>query len=244
MPQTTRSGVALHWLKEQLDEFGVARLERWAEWVTCRDQKRLLLAQQHYREERQVRILGDGAQWQVLAFRGADLKGNTDIVVDPGTLVPRSRSAQTQTIFDSIEAGLIDVTRPIDRQKALEQLDLREFETEIGPDRRRAQMENFRMDQGEQVPISPEDNHDVHAMEHLVEMKEPGFVMKTPQVQNAYRQHVIAHHIAKMQQEEVKASAASAPAGEEPALEAPLGSPPPEEGMTPPPAQNGAAPPA
>lgn len=222
-PQNTRSGVALHWLKEQVDEFGVARLERWAQWIAERDRKRLLLAQQHYREQRAIRVLGEGRNWEIRQWAGSDLAGNTDVVVDPGTLVPRSRSAQTQILFDAVEAGIIDLTNPNDKQKVIEELQLGRFESDIGPDRRRALMENAMMDQGVMAPVSPEDGHDTHALEHLMQMKDPSFSMKDQMVQQLYRYHLAAHHEAKaMLMMQVEEGAPSA-AGEEPRAQIPAG---------------------
>lgn len=199
MPQNTRSGVALHWQKEQLDEYGISRLERWGQWIAERDRKRLLLAQQHYREERVIRKLGESSYWEIRLFKGADLAGNTDVVVAPGSLIPRSRSAQTQVVFDAIEAGIIDLTNPIDRQKVIEELQLGRFESDVGPDRRKAMMENAAMDEGVQPQVAPEDNHDIHALEHLMQIKDPGFNMKLPEVQISYRRHLAAHHQMKAQ---------------------------------------------
>jgi hypothetical protein len=223
MPQNTRSGVALHWQKEQLDEFGVARLERWANWITTRDRKRLLLAQQHYREDRAIRVLGEGANWEISLWAGADLAGNTDVVVDPGTLVPRSRSAHTQIVFDAVEAGIIDLTNPIDKQKVIEELQLGRFESDVGPDRRRANMENAMMDQGGIPTVNPEDNHDLHALEHLMQMKDPSFDSKELAVQILYRRHLAEHHMMKAMLQQQQLEGAPAAAGEEPRAQIPIG---------------------
>jgi hypothetical protein len=227
-PSQTRSGIALHWQKEQLDEYGIARLERWAEFHAERDRKRLILAQQHYREDRAIKIRGEGSGWQVRTFQGADLRGNTDVVVDPGSEVPRSRSAQTQVLFDSIEAGIVDIANPIERQKVIEELGLTRFDTEIGPDRRLAQLENAAMDQGQMQVVQPEHNDDVHALEHLAVMKSPEFSTKPPEVQALHRYHLAAHHESKAAKELGKQVQAPTPAGEEPRAEVPIGGQPPD----------------
>lgn len=222
-PQNTRSGVALHWLKEQVDEFGVPRLERWAQWIAARDRKRLLLAQRHYREQRAIRLLGEGRNWEIRKWAGSDLAGNTDVVVDPGTLVPRSRSAQTQIVFDAVEAGIIDLSNPVDKQKVIEELQLGRFESDIGPDRRHALMENAMMDDQMAAMVNPEDNHDIHALEHLMVMKDPSFTMKDQMVQKLYRYHLAAHHEAKAMLVAATQQGAPAPAGEEPRAQIPTG---------------------
>ena len=214
LPQNTRSGVALHWLKEQIDEWGIPRLERWAQWIAARDRKRLLLAQQHYHEQRAIKVAGEGSHWQIRLWAGADLRGNTDVAVDPGSLVPRSRSAMTQVVFDSIEAGILNPANPLEKQKILEELNLQRFETDIGPDRRKAMMENAMMDEGVIVRVMPEENHDIHAMEHLMEMKDPSFSSKPVQVQLLYRNHLIEHSLLKAQNIQGAQAGAPPPAGE------------------------------
>lgn len=234
-PDATRSGVALHWQKEQIDEYGIARFSRWGEFHAERDRKRLLLAQRHYREQRAVKIRGRGYDWQISMFSGADLQGNTDVVVEPGSEIPRSRSAQTQILFDLIEAGVVDVANPVDRQKVIEEVGLTRFETDIGPDMRLSDLENAMMDQGQIAMVQPEHNDDVHAMRHMLRMKSPEFTTLPPTVQRLYRLHVAAHHEAKAAKEALKQVGAPTPAGEEPRAEVSVGGQPDE--LPPPPAE-------
>jgi len=197
IPSGIKSGIALNFLKEQADEAAVPRLQRWGTMVAERARKRLLLAQRFYKEPRTVKLMGQGTDWQVACWMGADIRGNVDVVVDPGSLIPRSRSAQIQTVFDSIEQGIINPQSPIDRQKLIEELGIPSFETEIGPDRRRALKENTTIEAtGMPMPINPEDNHEIHLLTHLARMKDPAFDTMTPMAQQSYRQHKEAHMIA------------------------------------------------
>jgi rubrerythrin len=193
LPQGTRSGVAFNFLREQGDESAVPRLLRWGQWIAERGRKRLLLAATHYREPRAVKIAGDGTEWQVRYWLGADLQNQTDVSVDPGTLVPRSQAAKTQLMLDAIDSKVIDIMDPKQRQQVIEALGLREFETALGPDLRRAHKENATMDAGGQITINDTDDHALHLAEHELVMKDPAFDSKPPEVQAAYKAHRALH---------------------------------------------------
>lgn len=194
LPPGVKSGIALNFLREQAEEQHAPRLVRWGLCYADRARKRLLLMQRHYRDERAIQVLGRGTDWQVAYWKGADIRGNVDVTVDPGSLRPRSRSQQEQTMFDALEQGIINIGDPVQRQKVIEALDLRDFETEIGPDRRRQQRENAALAQGQMVPINAElDNHEVHLMELVPVMKDPSFDSLGPDAQQAHYDHYHAH---------------------------------------------------
>jgi hypothetical protein len=198
-PAGTRSGIAMNFAKEAREEVTIPRLRRWGRWITERDRKKLLLAQRYYREPRIVKVLGVGNEYQAQEFQGSDLRGNTDVSIDPGTLIWRSQSARQQAIMDALEAGLIKPDSPLTQQKLLEQLGIEGFDTEVGPDQRRAKKENATMDDGQPVQITPVDDHDVHLSEHTARMKDPGFDSLPTGAQQQYQQHVQAHQQAVQQ---------------------------------------------
>jgi len=212
LPQGVKSGIALNLLKEKAEEDAVPRLQRWGQAIAKRGHKRLLLAQQHYHADRAVRVMGAGSEWQVAYWQGADLRGNTDVSVDPASLIPRSRSAEIQSIFDGIEQGLLNPQDPMQRQKIIERLNLQDFETEIGPDRRRQQKENSELDTGQMVPVRETDNHEIHLMELLPLIKDPSFDSKEPAAQQAWMQHYQQHKAALLQQIAMQQMAGQPPA--------------------------------
>lgn len=233
LPQGVKSGTALNYVKEQGDMASTPRLQRWADCMAERDRKRLLLMQSYYREGRSVKVLGRGSEWQVRILRGSDIRGATDIVVDPTTLVPQSRSAKEQKLFDAIEATIIDINNPVQRQRALEYLDLREFEDEVGPNRRRAEKEAAEMDQGIFVAINPEDNDEIHLLVELARIQDPSFDSLPPLAQEAHRAHKEQHMTrlaTRMAQQDMAAQQGAANAeaagGAEPAPGAEVASPP------------------
>lgn len=200
-PAGMKSGVALNFMREKAEEEQSPRLGRWARCMAKRKRKQLLLAQQHYREPRAIKLLGTGKEWEVHYWQGSDLAGNTDITIDPGTVIPRSQAIKTQLIFDAAEQHLIDFSDPQQKQKALEILGLQDFETEIGPDMRRATKENAEMDEGQPVPINPAmDNHEVHLKVHIPRQKDPSFDALPDPAKRAHMMHMQQHKNTLMQQ--------------------------------------------
>lgn len=193
-PQGMKSGVALNFMREKADEEQSPRLGRWARCMAARKRKQLLLAQQFYREPRAIKLLGTGKEWEVHYWQGSDLAGNTDVTIDPGTVIPRSPAIKTQLIFDAAEQRLIDFQDPQQKQKALEILGLQDFETEIGPDMRRATKENAEMDEGQPAMVNEKmDNHEVHLKIHIPRQKDPSFDALPELAKRAHQQHVQMH---------------------------------------------------
>jgi hypothetical protein len=200
-PQGMKSGVALNFMREKIDEEQSPRLGRWARCMAARKRKQLLLAQKHYREPRAIKLLGNGKEWEVHYWQGSDLAGNTDVTIDPGTVVPRSPAIKTQLIFDAAEQHLIDFQDPKQKQKALEILGLQDFETEIGPDMRRATKENAEMDEGQPAMVNQMmDNHEVHLTIHIPRQKDPSFDALPETAKRAHLMHVQQHRQILMQQ--------------------------------------------
>ena len=247
MPPGTKSGIALNFLREQKEEDSTPRLRRWARCMSERKRKQLLLVQQHYREPRAIKLVGPGQQWQVHYWQGSDLAGNTDVSIDPGTIIPRSPSVKTQLLFDAAEQGLVNLQDPLQKQKALDYLDLTEFETEIGPDVRRALKENAEMDEGKPVEINENDNDEIHLLEHIPKIKDPGFDYLSPPARQAHLKHKAMHmqRLLQKKMQEMKGQMGAPPAGGPPGKGGPphagKGGPPPAKGGGGPPGKGGQA---
>lgn len=193
-PAGMKNGVALNFAKEAREEVTLPRLQRWGLWIARRDRKRLLLAQQYYREPRLVKLLGAGEDYRVKYLKGADIRGNVDVSVDPGTLIPRSPSMKQQAVIDALDVGLLQPDDPIKRDKLLRILlgdDV--FDTDAGPDRRRAEKENATMEDGTPVQTNEFDDHQVHVLVHQARIKDPSFDYLTPESQQAFIQHTQMH---------------------------------------------------
>lgn len=234
-PSGTKSGVALAQLGEQAETTHQPRMRRWEEFIAARGRKRLLLAQKHYKEDRLVKILGEGSIYTVRKLTGADLLGNTDVTVEAGSSLPRSRMAQLQLIMDAMQSGLLNIQEPGVREKILDEIGLTAIEPEMGPDRRKALVENDSMDQGvlptQDSPFSPElasvgqwEDNSVHLREHMREVKDPRFAAKPPEAKAAYLEHIRQTRMAALQQMQLELQS-QAPGGPE-APGGPQGGPP------------------
>lgn len=93
---------------------------------------------------RQVKITGEDGSFDVLAFRGSDLRGNTDIRIEAGSALPTSKAAKQAFIMDLMKMGFIDP------QKGLEVMEIggiNKIYEQVQTDVRQAQRENLRMAQ-------------------------------------------------------------------------------------------------
>lgn len=231
-PEGVKSGVGLAQIAESMELVHTPRMRRWENFIATRGRKRLLLAQAFYKEQRLVKTLGAGSVFGVRKLTGADLLGNTDVTVEAGSSLPRSRMAQIQLIMDALNnpVPLIDVNQPGVREKILEEVGLQSIEPDTGPDRRRALVENDMMDQGvlpqQEMPFRPDlasvgqyDDHEAHLREHMPEIKDPRFDQKSPQARQAFYEHVRQTRMAAMVQMQLElagqqqAEAGAAPGG-------------------------------
>lgn len=71
----------------------------------------LLLAQEHYTEERMLKVRGRFGWEPVTEFRGADIHGQVDVTVNPATIETRSRQAMLQQL-GWIQANFPGYMRP------------------------------------------------------------------------------------------------------------------------------------
>lgn len=217
VPPGVKSGVALNFLGEQSEMMHLPRARRWELFIAERGRKWLLLAKQHYRERRMVKVLGAGSTWLVRALSNADIRDNVDVTVEAGSSLPRSRTAQIQLLFDALQEGLLG--NPAEdvllRQKLLDEVGLVGFDTEIGPDAKRALMENSMLDAGEMPPVGEFENSDVHYMIHMREMKDPRFDDKSPAAKRAFELHVKATRMKIIEEMQREQGAPPAPGGED-----------------------------
>ena len=71
----------------------------------------LMLVQNHYTEDRLVKIKGSFG-WETEAdFRGADLRGQRDVRVSPTSIEPRTRESIEQRIYVAMQNGWLDPTK-------------------------------------------------------------------------------------------------------------------------------------
>ena len=166
-----RSGEMVQLLLEQ-DDFGNvpthAVFEESMEAVMARILKRI---QKGYTNERTVQITGRGGEYEVMSFKGADLKGNTDVHVKKESSLPDSKVGRQNTILSRYEKGLYgDPANPETRRHVSSMLDEAMVENVYGDvyqDEQIARIENNTMvTQMAKLLVNAYDNHMVHIAEH------------------------------------------------------------------------------
>jgi hypothetical protein len=150
----------------------------------------LMHVQQFWDLPRTVRVVGTDGQYEAFQFSSADIVGNTDLNIQSGSAMPRSRAAKQAYIMQLGQMGWI----PPDR--ALRYLDMAEtgrLYEELQIDARQAQRENVKMLAGQGMPANTWDEHQVHILEHNNERKKQKFENSPDQVKQIFELHVQMH---------------------------------------------------
>lgn len=79
----------------------------------------LMYVSQYYKLPRILKIAGDGLEYTVKEFVGADLKDNYDVIVLPGSTIPGSKVMRRQEILNAYQLGIMG---PIGDPKTLQKL--------------------------------------------------------------------------------------------------------------------------
>jgi len=133
----------------------------------------LLRVQKGYSTERMIKISGEGNSYEVLSFKGADLKDNTDVFVKQESSLPDSRVVRNKRVMGRYEAGLYgNAQDPAVQRKVLRMLDdaiVEDIYGETQLDEQNANVENRAMlsQPGVVVPSNDYDNDGVHLQTHI-----------------------------------------------------------------------------
>jgi hypothetical protein len=221
-PPGVTAATAISFLQEQ-DESLIATsytsIEEGIEKIAAQS---LDYVKMYWDEERTVRVVGLEGSFDVLTFKGADLRNNNDIRVESGSALPTSRAAKQAFIMDLMKMGFID---PNDGLEIMEVGGLQSIYERIQVDKRQAQRENLKMrvvteediqsanqtwamgnpelqkdqDSGLMldpplvVPTNTYDNHQVHIQIHNNYRKSQAFERADPVTQMLFEQHVREH---------------------------------------------------
>jgi hypothetical protein len=162
----------------------------------------LLLAQKYYKNTRMIKIQGAGKVWQTKSFKGADLKGNTDVWVATGTHLPENRIARQAVIMERFNSGLYgDPQDPMVTGRVRRLLDdsiPEDVYNDVEVDQKFAENENRMLRDGVPVRVNEFDNHQIHIQEHERDLKsgEVQDLVRTPDggpILTAFSQHLQEH---------------------------------------------------
>lgn len=143
-PSASSSGIQIDILRETAERGHYPDLDRYNRTMGKVYKHRLILASEVYTEKRQVKITGRGNRQDIFAFKGADLKNNTDVNMDLDSGISTTRAGQTQVLMQLTEKGFFG---PIDqdpnvREELLTRLGLSGVTSQGNIDMELAEMEN------------------------------------------------------------------------------------------------------
>ena len=132
----------------------------------------LLRVQKGYTTERMIKIAGEANNYEVLSFKGADLKDNTDVFVKKESTLPDSRTIRNKRVMDRYSAGLYGMPEdPKVQRKVLKMLDdaiVEDIYGETHLDEQNANVENRALLEQPGVVLASNDydNDGVHLQIH------------------------------------------------------------------------------
>lgn len=129
--------------------------------------------QKGYTTERMIKISGEGNSYEVLSFKGADLRENTDVAVKKESSLPDSRVIRNSRVMERFKETLYgDPTDPAVKRKVLRMLDdavVEDIYGETQLDEQNANVENRALlaQPGIVMPSNDYDNDAVHLQTHI-----------------------------------------------------------------------------
>lgn len=141
-PAGVTAGTALQYLGERDDNYLTPQYQGIEDAVERIAKQVLLLFQQFVDIKRKIKVVGLDGAFDTLLLQGSDIKGGTDIRVEPGTAIGQSQAAKQAQVFDLVSLGIIPPEQALKMleiggpQKVLDLLSAAE---------RKAQRENMKM---------------------------------------------------------------------------------------------------
>ena len=150
VPPNVETGIAIDLLQETATD-ALAPIVKSMEDSLCRVGKLMLaLAKEFYIEERIINIKGDTGKSQVKAFKGSDIDSSSNITIETGSSLPRSRAARQARIMQLVQTGILDMRRAY---KFFDSADLRSIGANFEADEAKAGREFDALLAGE--PLNP-----------------------------------------------------------------------------------------
>jgi hypothetical protein len=139
------------------------------------------------------------------------IEGNTSVVAQAGSALPRSKAAKQQFMFDMWDRQLETDPRKVKEMLELGGGEPEEFELDLNE----AEAENSLLNQGQAVEALMWQNHAAHHYQHRREMKSADWREKPPEIQQAYIEHDAQHsqHEDDLRQKQAEQDALAAALG-------------------------------
>ena len=182
----------------------------------------------YYTDSRIIKIAGEDGAWQIFDFRNTDLRGNTHIEVQAGSMFPQTQAAKQAMMKDII-------TMMTQTGNGLHGRQLSQFFRDLGlgatdhliqeytRNETQVNRENVLLAQGQRLPINDYDDTQAHIDGHTDHQKTATYAKYPAQIQANFEAHVALHR-AKLQQEQQQAiqqqaAEAAAASGQPPAAQ-------------------------
>lgn len=150
LPSHMDSGIAVDLMQEMATDRLAPTVLLIEEALGRAGQLMLGFAQEYYREERLLKIKGQGGSVSVVKFTQADIDSGIDIRVEAGSGLPRTRAGKQARIMDMIDKGLIP---PHVGMKHMDVADLGGVAAMLRSDEEHASREHDKLMRG--VPLNP-----------------------------------------------------------------------------------------
>lgn len=215
---------------EMLYEVGMGKLfpilDRKKAFVENSQKKQLRIISKFYKEPRQdfIRLLRQKnkelSTESINKFIGADLYDNCNVSVEAGANVTKLQAARKQELREAAQSGVLNLADPRNRQQYLEDMGIKGYDTDIGPDQKRQEWENSLLDNIQNTPdkkpiVFDWDQHQIHIQVLEKRMKEPSWQEMPFEVQQAYMQHRQEHE-QKIQEQQAHAQMQAMMSGQPP----------------------------
>lgn len=225
---------------EMMYEVGMGKLfpilDRWKSFCENDQKKQLKVIAKYYKEPRPdfIRLLQQKNRELPAAaiskFIGSDLYDNCNVVVEAGSNVTKLQAAKKQELREAAQSGVLNLADPRNRRQYMEDMGIKGYDSDIGPDQKRAEWENSILDDTQNNPMNTPivldwDNHAIHMQCHEQRMKEPSWMELPPATQQAYMQHRQQHEM-MMQQMLMMQQMQAAASGQAPGAPPPQAQPP------------------
>ncbi len=157
----------------------------------------LKFASECYVTDRLLKVTGQGLDYTVKSFKGADLRNNHDVFVIRGSTIPNSKVYERQEILNTYQAGLLgDPMDPKLRQKVLGMLqygDVGEMWQDFSIDMNQINRD-IDMIKKDEIPLVHEmDNHALHIQEKNRLRKSDKFTAMPPNQQAVLESNIEEH---------------------------------------------------
>ena len=193
------SGTAINLLQEASIKAKEPKLARNAAGLEHWGKQVLALVQDYVSDDRTIKIHGKNNQFEVSQFSGAELQGNTDVVIELDSMRPKSRELAMSVVERMVQSGLLNPQDPADRSRAYKALDLEDDQvviSDMNQHRRVAQMEDSLMLKGQPgQPAQWYEDQDIHAAQHSATMNGDEFRMSPPEIQALFHEHTRSHQL-------------------------------------------------